>query len=776
MKLILRNFWSTIKHYRQSSIFNIAGLAFAFAICYIIYVQTTYEFGFGKTHKDYERIHRVNLNLINSSLGKNAIGSTIVKTAMEDFPIVEFSTLINVLSTQSLEYDTDSGKEHTTYKLMGTDTCLNKIFNFEMLAGDFNNISIKNNIVIPLSMAVGIWKDAETAMGKNLHSQQGKMYNVAGVYRDFTNQSVIKNQAYYAPKRDYSNFDGFNQTQYFKVTKEATESDIKNMLDEIAENQIFKEFQKQNGFTLPHTPLSDIYFDKAEYMLHPTGNKVVSISLIFIAFIIIMIALINFINFSIAIAPRRIKSINTYRVLGHSLNGLRVMLVCEAIFTTIIAVIISFGLIELISDTTIVNIIATDIGISENIDAIGIMIGTALLMGIITGLYPAVYMTSFEPALVLNGGKSLPRSAHWIRPILMSFQYIISITLIIVSLFINNQTQFIINKNYGYDINNTLTIDVSNLTNEIIEKLKGNSNIEDITISNTNILNDGTYSVYLANLNDSSEKLYSALFAGHNYPDFFGLDIYEGEDFTEIDEYGSDGYNYALLNETAKKEFNAKIGDIYDNNKVKVKGFFRDINFKSLHNPITPFAIIVSRPQAYNSMFVRYNKSENRTTVIDFIKETISEINKGEQSTVITATDSRNISYKKEIELNKLITWSTIIAILIASIGIIGLISLESKQRIREIAIRKINGATTTEILKLLNTKFLKLMIISYVISLPLAWYIVNSWLSQFEYKVTVSPWIFIVSGLGVMALTVVLVTIQSYRAATTNPSRAMNH
>ena len=776
MKLIIRNFVSTMKYYRQSSLFNVVGLSLAFMACYIIYVQTAYEFGFGKVHNDYERIHRVNITVHNSSIGTGSASTPLLKKQMINSPIIEHTTIIESFSRSNMKYDTDSGKELSDYKLIETDTCLNDVFDFDMTTGHFDDIAVAGNVVIPLSLAELVWSSAESAINQNLYSVSDKVYNVVGVYRDFSKQSVIDNHVYEAPGMNYDEFEGLNCNQYFKVVKNTTDSDIDNMLKAMDRSDAFVDIKKMFNFSFGHTPLKDVYFANIGFVSHPTGNILVSMSLILVAFIILLIALVNFINFSVAIAPRRIKAINTHRVLGNSPLGLRIMIVWEAIFIVMIAGLVSLGLIELISNSIISNLIATDISIFENIDTVMIMFVGAFVVGAVTGLYPAFYMTSFVPAMVLNGGKSLPKSAHLIRQFLMSFQFVISITMIIISLFISRQNIYLQNKDYGYEIGNTLVFEVSSNPDKIASELEEYPNIEGVTSSNGDLFGGDSYSSNMASKNGVNLGTYEFMRVKHDYPSVLGLDIFEGEDFVEADENHSDGYKYALLNETAKKMLNVEIGDVLGIDKIKVKGFFRDINHKSLHKPINPFAIIVQRAKWAYILTVRYDRPENLTTVINNIKETVTGINDGEESVIVTASEARSGAYQKDIDLNTLINWAALIAIFIAVIGVIGLISLESQQRIREIAIRKVNGATIFEILQMLNVKFIKLVLISYIIAVPIAWYVVDYWLSGFEYRIGMSPWIFILSGVGVTLLTIVLVTLQSYKAATTNPSQAMKY
>ena len=777
MKLILQNFTSITKYYKQSFIFNVLGLSLAFLACYIIYVQTSYEFGFGKVHNDYERIHRVNTHISESDMNIG-VSCPFTKKEMLNYPIVEHTTLIDGLhfSRTEVKYETNLGKELSGYQLVNTDTCINKVFDFDMVAGNFDDIAIKNNVIIPLSLAKNIWKNADSAINSRLYSADDEVLNVAGVYRDLSEQSVIHNEVYIADGMNFERFNGFGTIQYFKVTKNATDSEIDDMLGKITNSDLFAEQQKIMALSFYNTKIEDVYFDKSEFASHPTGNKLVTISLILVAFIILIIALVNFINFSIAIAPRRIKAINTYRVLGDSPFGLRVMIVWEAILTVMIAGVVSLGLIELVSTTSISSLIATDISITKNVSIVIIMFIIGALIGAIAGLYPAIYMTSFVPAIVLNGGKSLPKSAHWIRQVLMAFQFTVSITMIIISLFIGKQTKYLMDKDYGYDANNTLVFQVSKNCDKIVSELKKYPNVKGVSSSSVNIFGSDYYISNIAVKNGESIGSYDFIYASYDYPKLMGLEIFEGDDFVETDVNISDNYSYALMNETAKKVLNAEIGDVYSRDNVKIKGFFRDINHKSLHEPITPLMIIVNSSKYYQSITVKYNGSENRASVIENIKKTIFEINNGEEPTINTVSQLRDLIYKKDNDLSILVNLAALIAIFIATIGVVGLISMESQQRIREIAIRKVNGATTLTILKMLNLKFIKLVFISYAISLPIAWYVVDYWLGGFEYRVAMSPWIFIVSGVAITVLTIFLVTIQSYNAATTNPSRAMKY
>lgn len=344
--------------------------------------------------------------------------------------------------------------------------------------------------------------------------------------------------------------------------------------------------------------------------------------------------------------------------------------------------------------------------------------------------------------------------------------------MIIISIFINLQNNYMMNKDYGYDTENLLEIGISSSKSKIVDALKNNySFIKDITSSSASLIKGEMYSGWSIDSKNAAGTLFRGFHVAYNYPEFMGLEIFEGEGFTEGD--AETNTKYILFNETAKKKYNLVVGQKIDMNNHIIKGFFKDINHQSLHNVIEPFGLTLSK-YGGNTLSVKYIGDQNIGNVIDAIRKVVADINDGEIADISTTDQVRYETYKRDANLNTIISWAAMLAILISIIGVVGLISLESQHRIREIALRKVHGATTGEILKMFNVKFVKIVAICYVISVPIAWWIVDKWLQEFEYRVPMSAWVFIVSGVFIASLTVFIITAQSYKAATTNPARAM--
>ncbi len=684
MNQIFRNFVTILKCYKQSSLFNILGLSLAFVACYLIFIQAFYDFSFGKVHKDYQNTYRVNCQFGDLKAG---VGAAVIKKHLDKSSSVVNSSLMSMFSENNFFADMDGEMMPIDISFLEIDSNMNEVLGFDMVAGKFSSIGDPNALIIPLSFAENMYGGAENAIGKRIFDKADSddALEIVAVYRDFSELAVLNNSIYSHLDVDYDrSFNGLNNIVYFNTTDGAN---MEQLASELSADIAVALKNIGAKLIISFTSLDEVYFDRdTQYVAHPTGNKSVSVTLVFVAMLIMIIAIINFVNFSIALAPRRIKSINTYRVLGHSLVGLRFMLVFEAILISIISLLLSICFILLISDTTITNVFSSSILLANNPYTLVLMSLFAVLVGVIAGIYPAFHITNFSPALVLNGGKSLPKSALLIRQFLISFQYIISITMIIISVFINFQNNYMMNKDYGYDTKNLLEVEISRNQSQIkAQLLEDYSFIEDIAFSRNSMTSGINYQVNGSGNNGTgSNYFYDFTYVSHNYPKLMGLEIIEGDHFVEADR------QYALLNETAKKVIKAEVGDAIEPNGVIVKGFFKDVNHKSLHSVIDPLVLLVAKPSNSTLMSVRYVGDQNIGNVIDAIRQVVAEVNDGQIANISTADQVRYAAYKKDANVNTIISWAAILAILISVIGVVGLISLESQQRIREIALRKV--------------------------------------------------------------------------------------
>ncbi len=772
MRHIIRNLRNLFKCYTQSTVFNIIGLSLAFAACYIIYVQTSYEFGFGKADANSERIFRAKLS-INDKWSAVSMGR--ISDGIEGHRDVEAVVRHEVFPRQGkLRVNTTGEWELVERYICGIDTAMNKVFDFDMIVGEFESIANPGEVIIPLSMADEFFGGADKALGMQLKGEgnDDKVATISGVYRDFSKLSILHaNKVYekFAPPSNYKN--SGSHTLFVKLREGGNIAGVKDLSEEIRDEMI--EEMSMSGFSLgvDYTPINEVYFERVDFSIHPVGNRTVAISLVFVGLLILLIAIINFVNFSIAHAPRRLKAMNTYRILGHSLAGLRALIVMEAVFISVVSAGLSMLIIHYVGQTDVVNLIATSIDLSENFEAIMVVMGGAVVVGAVAGTFPAYYITNFKPAVVLNGGKSLPHSAQLVRNVLVAMQYVISISMIIIATFISLQNDLFLNYNEGYNSDNLVMVQVPRNTKAVKEHLLNNYPfIEDAVYSGSLIATDQqSFGAYKIN-NEESRPMSSLMFRmPTTFIEFIGIEVIDGDlPVTQ----GSDWSRTVAVNQSAAEMYNLKIDDKINNDPIKA--IISNATLASLRSSIAPMVFYIIPESQATILYVRYS-GDNLVATRDAIEATMKELVPGIDPTrSLCFNEFRASVYKAEQNLNTIISWSALLSIIIALIGVVGLVSLEAQQRTREIAIRKACGATTVEILKMLNIKFIKIVTVCFAVAVPIAYFVVNSWLGTMAYKVAMNPLVFIGAGLLIMLITIVVVTLVSYRAANTNPAEAM--
>lgn len=777
MRHIIRNIRNLFKCYTQSTVFNIVGLSLAFAACYIIYVQTSYEFGFGKADANYERIYKSKL-IMKGNSSSASLGVVSDKlTGMAEVEAVSRRSISGGNHKLRVEIagEWESVERYTSY----LDTSANRVFDFDMVVGRFEAIENPDEVIIPLSMADEFFGGADNAMTKQvkLEGDGGATYTIGGVYRDFSKLSVLNSNMVYNKfvTPDYYNMNA-GHSLYFKLREGASIQNITDVANNLVDSMMTTFGMDVATISIEYIPVGEMYFDKCDIPLHPVGNRTVSLSLVFVGILVLIIAIINFVNFSIAHAPRRLKAMNTYRILGHSLAGLRALIVMEAVFIAVVSSFVGMLLVYYIGQSPFAEIIVTSIKLGENAEAIMVVVASAVVVGAIAGAFPAYYITNFRPAVVLNGGKSLPHSAQFMRNVLVAMQYVISIAMIIVATFVTMQNQFLLNYSAGYNPDNLVICMVQSKQEAIKEQLLSKYPfIESAAYSSTLIASDMQgYGILKINNDDSRLANMKIFMVTPKFVSFLGLEVVEG-DFTG-EEVLVEGESLLAVNQTAQEMYDLKIGDRL--NDGVIKAIIADATLSSLRGEIAPTVFWMQPDNQSYLLYVRYKndpEGKNLVATRDAIEEVFADVLPGVDGTRSRCfNESREEAYKSEANLSTIISWSALLSIIIAIIGVVGLVSLEAQQRTREIAIRKACGATTTEILRMLNLKFIKIVTACFVVAVPIAYLVVNSWLSTMAYKVAMNPFVFVGAGLLIMIITIVIVTIVSYKAANTNPAEAM--
>lgn len=544
-------------------------------------------------------------------------------------------------------------------------------------------------------------------------------------------------------------------------------------------NKTFDFAKSQMGsaqeIALRLTPLKDVYYTHdTTFDFNPKGHRETNYVLLGIAFLILFIAGINFTNLTTSLIPLRLKTINTHRVLGCSIYKLRAISLIESIVICLISYILALFIVNDLSYTPIANWVDADIRLSQYKGLILLTALIAILTGCLAGLYPAIRSTSYAPALVLKGSFGLSPKGKKVRVALIGFQYTVSIALIIVTLFMGLQNHFMTSsEQLGF---NKDQVAIVNLTPEIyakhkpqyIQKLKDYPGIEDVAFSVYELSKEDDMIDLEYARHEDKDVFFKVFYASENFLSVMDIQVEEGRDFTreDLNKAQSD----YIINPAAERDFHLHPGDRF--NDRTVLGVSKDFRFNSCRIASSPFVFALNNdiPNPKLVSYIRFNSKTNLQEAVAHVRETLKEIDPTFPFEISFYNTILNNLYQKEQTLGKLISLFGIMAILISIVGVFGLVLFETQYRRKEIGIRKINGATTGQILLMFNKTYIQIVSVCFIISIPIAWMGTQQWLENFAYKTPLHLWVFIVAFLIILSVTIGTVTFRNWQAANENP------
>ena len=544
-------------------------------------------------------------------------------------------------------------------------------------------------------------------------------------------------------------------------------------------NKTFDFAKSQMGsaqeIALRLTPLKDVYYTHdTTFDFNPKGHRETNYVLLGIAFLILFIAGINFTNLTTSLIPLRLKTINTHRVLGCSIYKLQAISLIESIVICLISYILALFIVNDLSYTPIANWVDADIRLSQYKGLILLTALIAILTGCLAGLYPAIRSTSYAPALVLKGSFGLSPKGKKVRVALIGFQYTVSIALIIVTLFMGLQNHFMTSsEQLGF---NKDQVAIVNLTPEIyakhkpqyIQKLKDYPGIEDVAFSVYELSKEDDMIDLEYARHEDKDVFFKVFYASENFLSVMDIQVEEGRDFTreDLNKAQSD----YIINPAAERDFHLHPGDRF--NDRTVLGVSKDFRFNSCRIASSPFVFALNNdiPNPKLVSYIRFNSKTNLQEAVAHVRETLKEIDPTFPFEISFYNTILNNLYQKEQTLGKLISLFGIMAILISIVGVFGLVLFETQYRRKEIGIRKINGATTGQILLMSNKTYIRIVSVCFIISIPIAWMGTQQWLENFAYKTPLHLWVFIVAFLIILSVTIGTVTFRNWQAANENP------
>ena len=778
MKTILRNFLSVLRRFKMATFLNVAGLAVAFAAFIVILIQVNYERSFDRCHPTAERVFRVELETP-GTFGL-ILPRGFVETVIQSSPHIEAGSLIypynSAIYFSVMENGEKIGYREPVY------TCnpeITRVFDFPILEGDIDCLKDPDKLILPESIARKIFGD-QPAVGKMLHAEENvetkdnREYTVGAVYKDFPGNTQMRNLIYTAigPTFQRDNFEASNFACYVLLDNAESAQDV---VDNFNANFDFTKLGNK-GLQLKLTPLTAIYYlnESQDGMIFRSGNNEVTLLLFFIALLIIIVAAINFTNFSTALTPLRIKSINTQKVLGSSDRLLRNALLAEAAIVSLIAWSISLVLVWMLGRATALPFVEADLSILKNLPIVLITGGVALITGVVAGLYPSWYVTSFPPALVLKGSFGLSPSGRKLRTILVSVQFIVSILLIIGASFVQLQNDYMRSFSLGFDKDQIAIVELSGeLYNKhhetYVNRLKEFPDIEDVAFAMEKVASKDGYSTNGAVLKQK-EFHFFMIMTSPNFLRVMGIPVEEGRDFSLSDELSEEPVY--IFNETAKLAVNMEQGDILQSwIPGRIIGFTGNVKFTSLRNGENNIAFVVGKiPYPMSVSYIRLKAGSDVHAAVNHIRKTLADLDPAYPFDVQFYDTIFNHLYHKEENLRSLITVFSILAIIISLVGVFGLVVFDTQYRRKEIGVRKVHGATNSEILKMLNRSYIYIVLVCFALATPIGYYGIKKWLESFAYKTPMYWWVYLAALTIVLVITIGTVTFQSWRAANANP------
>ena len=794
MKIALRNFLTTLRRYKASSLLNIVGLTLAFTACYIILVQVRWEMTYNRTLRDSERIYLIETtdwytpgrwqSWLSRPLSERLISSTSAVEAGGCTWSGFGPTVVLRENASKMGYD-----RFNTYSGFISLSLLD-VFDFQPVAGDVHDLKRAQSVIISrttaeqLGVGVGdmVWCDTEQPSAENARE-------VVAIFEDFPQNSLLADCKMAMDLGDRS-LDEPSEWSYNYFVRLQPGADPGAIAD--GWEKFFIEMNPSAANEDGHLDtapvrlscIRDLYFEDDGRVPCVQGSLVTTYTLLGIALLVIALAFINFVNFFFALVPVRIRTVNTFKVFGAPNSSLRFGFVFEAVGLVVIALLLAWYLSFAIQSTELASYISAPLNLAQNLPVIGILLAVAVVMALVASLYPAWYITSFPPAMVVKGAFSGTAGGRRLRTLLLGFQFTISLGLIVATGFILLQHNFMLRQEMGFDRRNMMAVQLSEKAalgyDALRNRLLADPRVVDVTGAEGRLVSANRMS--WGRRYKDEPIILQAYIVRWNFLKMMGITITDGRDFLESDERKETGM--LICNEAARNEYKLELGDEIGGfcGNDPLVGVCADFHFRPMQYNVVPFVFYVipeemshkNGGRASQLLYLRYRPEADVEGVADYLRQCIAEtdphLTPGEIQ-IRTFEEELGQEYAKERRLATVVGLFTLLSVVIALMGVFGIVLFETQHRRREVAVRKVMGATTGEILRLFNRHYIRLVVVSFVIAAPLSLWIVHRWLASFAYRTPIHWWVFAAAFAAVLLVTIGTVTFCSWRTADENPA-----
>lgn len=799
---MLRNYfksaWRRLLRDRQFTILNLIGLSTGLAGALLICLWVSDEMSVDKFNKNDQQLYQV-INDLKTAQGTLTFEKTPVslpEALVKEMPEVEYAVSVNdFFNWQSKEGILSYGDQHIQTQGWHAGKDFFNVFSYNLIRGNKDQaLADKNNIVISATLAKKLFNTTDNVVGKTLewnYPFYKGVFRISGIFKDPPANAtrhfdfVLNIGVLLANDGEAQNWTNFLGETYL-VLRKGTNVDRFN-------EKIAHYLKTQNpgleNFTLFLQQYSAKYLNGKYENGVPTGGRMAYIKLVsIIALFILLIACINFMNLSTAQASGKMKEVGVKKTIGASRRSLIIQFLGESIFMAFLSLFIAFVFIALLLPQFNA-ITGKHIGLANVTGFILPAVAITLFTGIISGCYPAFYLSGFNPIAVLKGKLNTSFGEVWVRKGLVVVQFTISVIFIIGFLIINQQIKYSQSKNLGYNKDNVLCFqwkgELYNQWNGLLSG-KSNASFETFMAGLKNVPGVLNASNMPGNILDQiplqsgvswrgqatdQDYMFKSPIVGYDFLETLDIKLKEGRSFSR--KYNDD-YSKIILNESAVKMMGLKdpVGKAIDlNGGSEIIGVVKDFHYGSLHNSIEP--LIVRFDPNGSNILVRI-KAGMESNTIERLKKYYGEFLPGYSFDFTFMDNDYQALYTSEMRVAALSRSFAVLAILISCLGLFGLTAFTAQKRQKEIGIRKVMGATVSDVSIMLSGGFLKLVFFAVVIALPVAWWAMNKWLQVFSDRVTINWWMLIVPGIMALLLALITVSFQSIKAAIMNPVKSL--
>jgi putative ABC transport system permease protein len=806
IKNYIRSAWRNLNRHKFISFINLFGLTVGITCCLLILTYIINELSYDKFNKNAKNIYRVTRTFYSGngaeSLHLGAVAPPFGPLLQNEFPDIKKITRILTNGTTTLIYKEKHFNEKNSFF---ADENFFELFTYPVIKGDAHKALTEPYSIMLTPAVAEKYFGTEDPMNKMIRIDNFSL-KVTGIFKPFPANSqmhsdvlisfsTLRDTAVYGEKQLQTNFGNNSFYTYLlfpdNYNVKQVEAQFPAFIDKVmpvrAGPGVPANFKMHQATSLSLQKLTDIHLHShLDSELENNGDITRVYIFSAIALFILLIACINYMNLSTARSILRAREIGIRKVIGAERKEIIAQFLYESVLITVAALILALLLTCLLLPyLSLISGQELTIKVLLKWQTLVTILVLPVVIGLISGIYPAIFMSSFAPVKVLKGLFKVDTNGVSFRKILVVGQFTISIILIIATTIVYQQLHYIQTKSLGYNKEHIITLPNVGALNKNYEAFRTDllrsTDIKSIgrssRIPTGRLLDNQGASVFDSGKQQAVNFDLKCVSTDYDFVNTYGIKMAAGRNFSR--DYATDTAGY-LLNETAiaqlgwKNPQNAIGKDLmYGGNKGKVRGVMKDFHFESLHQKIIPIIFFLSRSGSYNNISIKVD-GNNLQAAIGIIQNTWRKYLPETPFEYIFLDQKFEKLYRAEQQQGLIFTIFSCIAIFIACLGLFGLSAFTITQRVKEIGVRKVLGASIPQIVRELSFDFLKLVFIAALIALPIAWYVMNKWLLDFAFRINISLWVFVLAGFIALVIAFVTISFQSIKAALANPVKSL--